>query len=386
MVQFLSLSSSAAVFFLLSLGVNNVAGAATNNCVVSASGSDDTSAITEAFKKCASGGTVTFSKGSTYNIKDTVTIEGLKNVNINFAGTLNLPARSSSFKNGDHYIQIKGENVNMYGGGTINGNGQAWYDAEDHTAPTVLRFALTDSKVSGIKIVNAPRAHLGVTNCENFVLDNITLKTASTSSKLAKNTDALDVSSSSGIVFQNSELTVGDDCLAINGGVTNITLSKITCNGGHGFSVGSLGKGGKSETVKTVRIRDSVCNNCQNGVRIKTWPGGKGAVSDVEYSNIKLNNVDNPILITTHYCDQNQQSYCNGNDGSSLSISDVTISDVTGSVSSAGNPVFSVNCSKNTPCTGFSVSGVDITKSSKTKSNVCTNLSGSDKISLCSSS
>ncbi|KAG1468501.1 hypothetical protein G6F56_003795 [Rhizopus delemar] len=380
MVQFLSLTSSVAALVLLSLGINDVAAA---TCTVARSGGDDASNIKSAFNKCKNGGTVVFTKGVTYNLKSMIDIDGLKNVNINFAGGINLPARSSAFKGQNHYIRIKGDNINMYGGGTINGNGQAWYDAEDHTAPTVLRFAATNSKVSHVNIVNAPRAHLGITNCKNLVLDNITLKTASTSSKLAKNTDAMDVSSSEGIVFQNSQLTIGDDCLAINGGVTNITLYNIICNGGHGFSVGSLGKGGKSETVKTVRITDSTCNNCQNGVRIKTWPGGKGSVSDVKYSNIKLNNVENPILITTHYCDKNQQSYCNGNDASSLSIHDVTIAGVTGSASAKKNPILSINCSTKTPCKNFKISGVNIKKSSKTTSNVCKNLSNSGSFSVC---
>ncbi|CAO3698616.1 hypothetical protein G6F70_001896 [Rhizopus microsporus] len=384
MVQFLSLTSITALL-LLSAGISNVSAAATNTCVVAKSSSDDAITIAEAFEKCKTGGTVTFSKGTTYNLKSVVTISGLKNVNINLAGTISLPARSSSWQNGDHYIQLKGDNIKMYGGGTINGNGQAWYDAEDHTAPTVLRISATNSNIGSFSIINAPRAHLGVTNSQNLVLDNITLKTASTSSKLAKNTDALDVSSSSGIIFQNSHLTVGDDCTAINGGVTNITLSNIICNGGHGFSVGSLGKGGKEETVKMVRVYDSTCNNCQNGVRIKTWPGGKGSVSDVIYKNVHLNNVDNPVIVTTHYCDKNQMSYCNNNDASSLSISDVTFNTITGSASSAGNPILNVNCSTKTPCTDFTISGLTVTKTSKTPKNVCVNLSGSSSIAACSS-
>lgn len=116
----------------------------------------------------------------------------------------------------------------------------------------------------------------------------------------------------------------------IHSGVSNITLSNIVCNGGHGFSVGSLGKNGKSETVKTVRVLDSTCNNCQNGVRIKTWPGGEGSVTDVKYQNIVLKNVDNPLLVTTHYCDSNQMTYCNKNDDSSLSISGVTFKNISG--------------------------------------------------------
>ncbi|RCH99809.1 Exopolygalacturonase rpg13, partial [Rhizopus stolonifer] len=207
--------------------------------------------------------------------------------------------------------------------------------------------------------------------------------TASTSSKPAKNTDALDISSSKNIIFRNSEMTIGDDCTAINGGVTNVTLSKIICNGGHGFSVGSLGKGGADDTVKTVRVLDSTCNNCQNGVRVKTWPGGKGSVSDVIYKNVHLNNVENPVIVTTHYCDKNQMSYCTKNADTSLAISGVTFDTITGSVTGK-KPIISIDCSTKTPCTGFTLKGVDIKKASATPKNVCTNLTGSNKISYCS--
>ncbi|KAG1436526.1 hypothetical protein G6F56_013523 [Rhizopus delemar] len=134
----------------------------------------------------------------------------------------------------------------------------------------------------------------------------------------------------------------------------------------------------------TVRILDSVCNNCQNGVRIKTWPGGKGSVSDVKFSNVKLNNCENPVLITTHYCDKNQLEYCTTNDKESLTISDVHITGITGSVANIGNPIVSVNCSSETPCTDFTMTGVDLTKAATTPSNVCVHLEGSDKISACS--
>jgi hypothetical protein len=124
MVQFLSLTSSVAALLLLSLGINNVAAA--TECVVARSGGDDANNIISAFNKCKNGGTVTFTKGVTYNLKSMIEITGLKNVNINFAGGINLPARASKFQGQNHYIQLKGDNVNMYGGGTINGNGQAW--------------------------------------------------------------------------------------------------------------------------------------------------------------------------------------------------------------------------------------------------------------------
>ncbi|KAG1142369.1 hypothetical protein G6F37_005782 [Rhizopus arrhizus] len=380
MVQLLSLSSSIAALLLISLGINDVAAA---TCVVNPTGGDDASAIVKAFQTCKSGGTVSFPKGKNYKLNSMIEIEGLKNVNIDFQGQINLAPFDKKFKGGNAYIKIRGDNVRLSGGGTINGNGQTWYDLQDHTAPTVLRMMVTNSVFSNFKIINAPRAHMGVTNAKNLVIEGVTLNTASKSSKPPKNTDALDISSSSGIIFRNSVLNIGDDCTAINGGVTNVTLSKITCNGGHGFSVGSLGKGGKDDSVRTVRVLDSVCNNCQNGVRVKTWPGGKGSVSDVLYRNVQLNNVENPVIVTTHYCDKNQMSYCTKNADSSLSISGVTFDTITGSVTGK-KPIINIDCSKKTPCSGFTLKNVNIKKASNTPKNVCNNLNGSNKISYCS--
>lgn len=126
MVRFTSFTSPITAILLLSFGINKVATASTNTCVVAKSDSDDAITILEAFEKCKTGGTVVFPKDSTYNLNSIVTTSGLKNVNINLAGTINLPVREESYRNGDYYIQIKGTNIKMYGGGTINGNGQAW--------------------------------------------------------------------------------------------------------------------------------------------------------------------------------------------------------------------------------------------------------------------
>ncbi|KAG1243674.1 hypothetical protein G6F68_015741 [Rhizopus microsporus] len=140
-----------------------------------------------------------------------IEIQGLKNVNIDFQGQITLAPFDSKFKGGSAYIKIKGDNVRLSGGGTINGNGHTWYDKEDRTAPTVLRLSVTNSVFSNFNIINAPRAHMGVTNAKNLVIEGVTLNTASKSSKPPKNTDALDISSSSGIIFRNSVLNIGDD-------------------------------------------------------------------------------------------------------------------------------------------------------------------------------
>ncbi|KAI8341602.1 pectin lyase fold/virulence factor [Choanephora cucurbitarum] len=380
MVYIPSLSSSLALITVLA----SAAQAATT-CTV-ATGGDAAKSIASAFEACKNGGTVVFTKGATYNLQSLVEVQNLKNVNVQFYGTINLPGFNSKHAGENSYFRIKGDGIHWDGGkvGTFNGNGQKWWDAENRKAPTVFRIQATNSYFGNFNIVQSPRAHIGITSSNSVKLDGITLKTVSKSSKPAKNTDAVDISNSSNIEFTNSVLTVGDDCTAMNNDVSNVVVKNVKCTGGHGFSIGSLGKGGSSATVKNIRIESSVCDNCQNGIRIKTWPGGKGSVSAVSFKDVKLNNVENPVLITTHYCDKNQQSFCNGNDNHSLTIKDITMQNISGSTStSKSNPAISINCSKDTPCSGFKMTNVNISTHSKTKKNECINLSGSNSISYC---
>lgn len=85
----------------------------------------------------------------------------------------------------------------------------------DRTAPSVLRIAANDSSFGNFNIINSPRAHLNVTNSTNLLLHDFIIHTVSNNSNPAKNTDALDLYHSSGVIFRDSDLTIGDDCLAV---------------------------------------------------------------------------------------------------------------------------------------------------------------------------
>ncbi|KAJ8662589.1 hypothetical protein O0I10_001550 [Lichtheimia ornata] len=359
---------------------------AAKTCAVKSSGGDDASNIVDAFNNCNNGGTVEFTKGTTYNLKSVVSVEKLQDVTVKFEGTINLPTYNTKFEDEKAFIYLAGDNIHFSGAGTINGNGQGWYDAKNRKAPPLFKPKATNSYFGGFKIVKAPRSHFSVNNCKNVVFEQININTVSDDAELdAHNTDAFDVSQSQDIVIQDSTIVNGDDCIAVNRDVTNLTVSNLDCTGSHGFSVGSLGKKGEqTETVKDLKFISNKCHNCQNGVRIKTWPGGKGSVSGITFEDITLDNVENPILITTHYCDNQQQEYCDGEDSHSLSISDVTISGISGTVSSKkSNPIISIDCSTETPCKDFTLSDITVKGHDKTKANVCTNLEGSDKISYC---
>ncbi|KAG0769266.1 hypothetical protein G6F57_000718 [Rhizopus arrhizus] len=330
---------------------------AAKTCVVQNNKSDDSIAITQAFNDCKNGGTVHFPKGKTYYPKSLIKISGLKNVNINFAGHIILPPFNTKYKGGSAYLELSGDHIKLYGGGTITGNGQSWYDRKDNTAPIVLRTTATNSVFGNFRIINAPRGHIAVTGSDNVVFENIYLRTRSTNSNFARNTDAWGVAWSKNIIFRNSELIVGDDCTAVNAGVTNLTVTNIKCVEGHGFSIGSLGRGSQPDYVKNVHFLNNQCHQCQNGIRIKTVPGGKGTVEDVKFQNVLLVGAENPIAITTHYfCEQNK----NCNNDVSLNIKNVVIDNISGTTSAKDLPIVNIDCSKRGLCSDFSLSRINI--------------------------
>jgi hypothetical protein len=65
--------------------------------------------------------------------------------------------------------------------------------------------------------------------------------------------------------------------VAINSG-TNLHISGLYCDGGHGLSIGSVG-GRTQNNVQNVTFAASVVANSQNGVRIKTVYNATGSAS-----------------------------------------------------------------------------------------------------------
>ena len=62
------------------------------------------------------------------------------------------------------------------------------------------------------------------------------------------------------MLFENNTVFNGDDCLAVGSPAKNIYFRNSYCNGGHGLSIGSLGKGGAVANVRNIMyvIRASV--------------------------------------------------------------------------------------------------------------------------------
>jgi polygalacturonase len=167
------------------------------------------------------------------------------------------------------------------------------------------------SVLKNLHIQNWPVHCFEITSASGTTITGLTLdnsagnapNSASGGLPAAHNSDGFDVSGSTNIVITNTTVINQDDCVAVTSG-TNITVSNMVCDGGHGLSIGSIG-GKSNNDVSNVLFTNSVVKNSENGARIKTNSGTTGTVSNIEWSNIQVSNI-------SIYGIDIQQDYLNG--------------------------------------------------------------------------
>jgi polygalacturonase len=144
---------------------------------------------------------------------------------------------------------------------------------------------VVNAKIENLYIQNWPTHCFDITGSTGVTITGLTLdnsagdaaNSASSGLPAAHNSDGFDISSTTNMVLSNTIVKNQDDCVAVTSG-TNITVTGMTCSGGHGLSIGSVG--GKSDnTVTDITFSDSTVSNSQNGCRIKTNSGTTGTVS-----------------------------------------------------------------------------------------------------------
>lgn len=121
------------------------------------------------------------------------------------------------------------------------------------------------------------------------------------------------------------------------------------------LSIGSLGNHNSRACVSNITVRDSVIRLSANGVRIKTWQGGSGAVSGVTFSNIHMENVRNPIIIDQFYC---LTKGC-ANKTSAVLVSDIQYESIKGTYDIRSPPMH-FGCSDSVPCTNLTLSDIEL--------------------------
>ncbi|KAF8035858.1 hypothetical protein BT93_C1778 [Corymbia citriodora subsp. variegata] len=292
-------------------------------------------------------------------------------------GTLIAPSSLSAWKgcqSGKWLFFRHVANLNVKGSGQIDGQGSLWWGGgkgsdgcEDR--PTALAFSNCNNFVlSGLHHINSPRNHISINGCDGGTISNLQIIAPGTS----PNTDAIDISSTSHLDIHDLNIQTGDDCIAINGGTSNINITRVFCGPGHGISVGSLGKNGAHETVEEIQVQHCTFNGTTNGARIKTWQGGSGYAKNIVYDQITLSTVKNPIIIDQFY----DPGLAQENEASSVVVSDVRFTGFRGT--SASDEAITLSCSS-VGCSDIKLDNIQITSSTPGKGVTasCKNAHGS---------
>ncbi|KAK5701219.1 Exopolygalacturonase X-1 [Elasticomyces elasticus] len=346
---------------------------------------DDSPYILDAVNKCNNGGRVIFPQGTTYVIGTALDLSHLEHVDIDIQAYIQFSNDTDywqgasffqTFQNATTFFELGGTDVNVYGGGMLDGNGQIWYDlyAQNIYIPRPILFGtigLHGGSVSNLKLRYSPQYYNFIANSTDVVFQGIDISGFSQSSALAKNTDGWDTYRSSNIVIQNSVINNGDDCVSFKPNSTDILVQNLHCNGSHGISVGSLGQyPGSYDIVENIEVYNISLFNATDGARIKVWPGtasalsgdlqgggGSGRVNNITYEDLSITNVDYAIEVTQCYGQKNL-TLCN-EFPSNLTITNVKISNVHGTTSKKYDPISGyVVCSSPTVCSNITLEDI----------------------------
>ncbi len=283
----------------------------------------DTAAIQKAIDTCAAkgGGTVQFTAGTYVSapivLKSKVTLQLDKGATL-----LGSPDHAeypaiTMFHLPDVQPLVSAANatnVAITGEGTIDGNGESWWQEAraikdrgvlgNHPRPKLIIFDhCKNVRVEGVTIQNSPMWQLVPYYTDNMVIRNVRILAPQHS----PNTDAIDPFSSSNLVIDHVYSDVGDDNVAIKSGPINspgpddpsknITITDCTFKHGHGLSIGSELSGG-AQNIRAERIS---FEGTDNGIRVKSNRDRGHDVSNLVFRDITMKDVKNPIVISEYY-------------------------------------------------------------------------------------
>ncbi|CAD6201702.1 unnamed protein product [Miscanthus lutarioriparius] len=247
--------------------------------------------------------------------------------------------------------------------GTINGQGQVWWDkfhAKELKSTRGHLLELLHSNniiISNVTFINAPYWNLHPTYCTNVTISGVTILAPLNS----PNTDGIDPDSSSQVKIEDCYIVSGDDCVAVKSGwdeygirfnmpSQHIVIRRLTCISPTSamIALGSEMSGG----IRDVRAEDSVAINTESAVRVKSGAGRGGFVRDIFVRGLSLHTMKWVFWMTGNY-GQHPDNTSNPNampEVTGINYSDVFAENVTMAGRMEGIP--------NDPYTGICISNV----------------------------
>jgi polygalacturonase len=203
---------------------------------------------------------------------------------------------------------ITGQNLHdiaMAGNGTIDGQGLPWWAlARDKGVNRPRMIALSACQrilIEKVTLKDSPMFHIAISGgpkTRDVTVRGVTIRAPDSRDPVhpSHNTDACDVTGTH-VLVQDCDVSVGDDNFTCSGGTSDVLITHCTYGNGHGVSIGSHTVG----EISHITVEDCTFTNTECGIRIKTDRDRGGNVHDLTYRNLKMTNVQVPILIYAAY-------------------------------------------------------------------------------------
>jgi hypothetical protein len=201
----------------------------------------------------------------------------------------------------DFIAASNGRDIAITGGGTIDGQGAAWWAAFRANAnmahrPFLVRTTNCSSVlICGITLTNSPMFHLAPGSTNNLTIFGITIKSPAT----GPNTDGIDPSGQHQLI-QDCNISVGDDNIAVKPGgaaCSDLMIADCTFASGHGVSIG----GQTNRGLDGMTVRNCTFNGTTTGLRMKADATQGGAVKNVHFEKLTMTDVQYPIAFYSYY-------------------------------------------------------------------------------------
>ncbi|KAI0652589.1 pectin lyase fold/virulence factor [Trametes meyenii] len=311
-------------------------------------GQDDTPGLLTALEtgNYSTDATVLFAKGVSYNIFTPINFPVFNNVEVRIEGNLSYPEDIASIQDivgesgfpGSWFTFSGGTNVTLRGSqdpewGWVDAHGQAWWDAgEQINRPHGWAFSkITNGVIRDMKLWKPIAWNFATSGSKNVRAFNNQIVAISSTNSFPFNTDGFSAGGTD-LVFENNHIQNGDDCLTVGSGAKNIVFKDSICEGGHGLSIGSLGKGGSVGDVQNVLFENVLMKNCLYAARFKSWTGGNGLARNVTWRDIVFENVIFPIYVTQNYWDQDLGPRPNASSVNNTHIEDFLFENFSGTI------------------------------------------------------
>ncbi|KUJ08086.1 putative galacturan 1,4-alpha-galacturonidase C [Mollisia scopiformis] len=371
-------------------------------CTVHALGAlqDDVPNILSAFTTCNNGGTIIFPSTENYYIASQLH-PILSHVTIEWRGTWTLSDNLTHWRDTNntipihfqnHHAQftISGDHIHIHGHdtGRLDVNGNAWYDAEQAVTQPVrpMNFVWWNASevlVEHFSVIDPPLWSINLMNVSNAwfhdIYVNATAVNAPYDALWVQNTDGFDTLDCNNVKLTNFVYQGGDDCIAIKPRSYNTYVQNVTCHGGNGIAIGSLGQYQEDSSVINAWIKDVNIlirnTDMHNSAYIKTWMGaslpqssynsaglpnggGWGVVQNLRFENFWVQGAALGPSITQD----------NGDNGSyagtsKMEISNIAFVNFTGYTLATSNETASISCSNVHPCFNIALQNVTLAPS-----------------------